>query len=61
MLPATRLNEMSWIIVNKIDQNLCWSNEEGWVTETYDTFTDEEYETLNLPIDGKWEWVPWVT
>ena len=50
---------MAWIIRNQDDHDLCWSNEQGWVEETYDTFSDEERESLNLPIDGEWEQVPW--
>lgn len=50
---------MHWIIRNVDDPELCWSNEDGWVTETYDTFTDEEKNTLRLPIGGAWEMVPW--
>ena len=50
---------LSYIIVNKTDQNLCWSNEEGWVTDTFDSFTEEERINLNLPIDGEWRQVPW--
>jgi hypothetical protein len=50
---------MAWIIENKTDWDLTWSNEDGWCKETFDTFTDEERDTLNLPIDGVWVRVPW--
>jgi len=50
---------MSWIIVNKSDDALAWSNEEGWVEETFDTFNEEERETLLLPLDGEWRQVAW--
>tara|TARA_R110002012_G_scaffold192705_1_gene360322 strand:+ start:320 stop:484 length:165 start_codon:yes stop_codon:yes gene_type:complete len=46
---------MSWIIVNKEDQHLCWSNSFGWCSETYDTFTDEEMSALDLPMNGEWQ------
>lgn len=51
---------MAWIITNTTDEHLCWSNEDGWVEDTYDTFSDEEKPNLSLPIEGKWEWVPWT-
>jgi hypothetical protein len=44
---------MTWIIVNKYDPELLWSNEYGWVTEDYDSF--DERAALHLPIDGEWE------
>ena len=50
---------MAWIIRSKKDPDLCWSNEEGWVTDTYDSFSDEEHKTVSLPIEGEWENVPW--
>jgi hypothetical protein len=50
---------MNWIIVCVKDANLCWSNSWGWCSETYDTFTQEERETLDLPIDGQWWAVSW--
>jgi hypothetical protein len=46
---------MSWIIVNKEDQHLCWSNSFGWCSETYDTFTDKEMSALDLPMNGEWQ------
>jgi hypothetical protein len=50
---------MGWIIANTKDPELCWSNEDGWTTEGYDTFTDGEKAWLTLPLDGMWERVPW--
>lgn len=50
---------MTYIIVNIHDNDLCWSNAYGWVTDDYDSFSEEEKETLNLPTDGRWESVPW--
>lgn len=55
---------MAWVIEHKYETDdngalLCWSNSEGWVSETYDTFTEEERYTLPLPIDGKWIYVLW--
>jgi hypothetical protein len=51
----------SWIIVNSADATLCWSNEEGWVEDTYDTFSGLERKTVSLPIGGEWEQAPWST
>lgn len=55
-----RRKNMAWVIANKQDPEVCWSNAYGWCDTTYDTFSDEEKETLNLPIDGEWEEVPWT-
>ena len=51
---------MAWIIENKTDRDLAWSNTYGWCDTTFDTFDDEERETLSLPIDGQWTQVPWT-
>jgi hypothetical protein len=33
-----------------------WSNEFGWTwVESADVFTDDERNTLNLPMGGTWE------
>ena len=45
---------MAYIITNKKDCDLAWSNSHGWCDEAFDTFTEEERETLNLPMDGEW-------
>jgi hypothetical protein len=50
---------MAWIICNTEEPELCWSNEEGWTPDNYDTFSNEERETLSLPLGGDWERVPW--
>jgi hypothetical protein len=52
-------NAMAWIIVNVNDPELCWSNMFGWVSEDYDTFDEDERQTLRLPVEGEWEQVPW--
>ena len=51
---------MHYIITNKTDRDLAWSNAYGWCDETFDTFTEEERETLDLPIGGEWTQVPWA-
>ena len=43
-----------WIIYNKNNSALLWSNKFGWVEEEYDVFTNEERHNLSLPIEGKW-------
>jgi len=45
---------MNWIIKNETDSELAWSNAWGWCDVDFDTFTDEERNTLNLPIGGAW-------
>ena len=53
---------MAWIIVNKDNDEECWSNTFGWVfsdDSTYDSFTDKERETLDLPMGGEWRQVMW--
>lgn len=50
---------MSWIIENIEEPELAWSNSYGWCSETYDTFSDEEKEALNLPFGGAWVQVSW--
>lgn len=42
------------IIVNAEDRALCWSNEAGWVTEGWDTFSEAERARLRLPLGGEW-------
>lgn len=51
---------MAWIIVNKEDENLLWSSTDGWTSENYDTFSNEEMENTDLPMLGEWERVSWV-
>ena len=50
---------MAWIIESLEEPDLAWSNTFGWCSETYDTFSDEEKHTLNLPFGGHWVSVPW--
>lgn len=50
---------MNWIIRSIEQPDLCWSNEDGWVQDTFDTFSEEEKNSLSLPIGGEWEQVPW--
>jgi len=52
---------MGWIIENKDAPNPdSWQKDawnatnESWEAEDFDTFTDEERETLNLPTGGEW-------
>lgn len=46
---------MYYAIRNVNDTGLAWSNEFGWVdNESYDLFTQDERDTLNLPIEGEW-------
>lgn len=41
-----------YVIMN--EQGLWWSNTDGWCDNTRSLFTQEERETLNLPIGGEW-------
>ena len=50
---------MFWIIENENYTELAWSNVYGWCADTFDTFTDDEKESLSLPIGGHWVQVPW--
>lgn len=50
---------MSYIITNKTDRDLAWSNTYGWCDQTFDTFTEKEQKKLSLPLDGEWMRVPW--
>lgn len=42
--------------ISEVDEEtgapLYWSNNDGWVTEGYDTFSEPEVKTLRPPIDG---------
>lgn len=50
---------MSYIIRNKKDRDLFWSNKLGWVDIlSSDVFTDREYRVLYLPIEGEWVKLP---
>ena len=50
---------MTYIIVNLSDDALAWSNANGWTEDTFDTFTQGERDTLDLPMGGAWVQVPW--
>ena len=42
-------------ICNVNDDELYWSNEDGWVDiNSSDIFTDEERNKVNLPMEGRW-------
>jgi hypothetical protein len=44
-----------YIIRHKIDNELYWSNKDGWVDKkSADIFDLEERKEYTLPIDGKW-------
>lgn len=44
-----------YVIRNTDDDQLFWSNSHGWVdTASEDTFSQEERDTLSLPIGGVW-------
>lgn len=51
---------MVWIIEHKIERDdetgkpLAWSNNCGWGSGDFDTFTDKERASLILPVDGEW-------
>lgn len=51
-----------YIIRNKNNRDMYWSNEWGWIEFTEDDdefvcsiFSEKEKEKFNLPINGKWE------
>jgi hypothetical protein len=57
---------MAWIIESTVDKDedglpLTWSNDQGWGSGygNYDTFTDEEVQIYDLPVNGIWVWVEW--
>lgn len=45
-----------WVIQNKNDYKLYWSNQFGWVEdgESIDIFSDQDVDQLQLPLHGKW-------
>lgn len=46
---------MLYVIYNKYDNQLFWSNTQGWVeSPDEEYFTQEEINFLNLPLDGVW-------
>ncbi len=45
-----------FVIVNKNDLSLFWSNSEGWTEgDDFEVFTIEESESFDLPIEGEWK------
>jgi hypothetical protein len=50
------MNNNHFAIYNINDPSLLWSNTYGWVDDddSFDLFTIEESETLNLPLEGQW-------
>lgn len=45
----------SFVIENKSDSDLLWSNELGWTEGCfYDVFNEEQKKIFNLPIEGQW-------
>jgi hypothetical protein len=56
---------MAWIIEHETETGdtgapLVWSNSEGFTdSDNYETFSDNERKTLNLPIGGIWVSVAW--
>ena len=47
---------MVYLIKNRTDVSLYWSNEFGWTDNRADAteFTHDERWSLNLPIEGYW-------
>lgn len=43
-----------WIIQNKMDNNLFWSQKNGWVNERPDCFSDWQKRKMELPLHGAW-------
>jgi len=42
--------------IENIEEQLYWSNDDGWVdADSATVFTQEERDTLNLPMSGVWE------
>ncbi|WP_294541609.1 hypothetical protein [uncultured Rhodoblastus sp.] len=57
---------MGWIIcmaperLEPGEDQLNWSNSEGFTNgDDFDTFTDKERETMQLPFGGVWVEAPW--
>ena len=52
--------KMGYIIENKSNQELAWNNTtQSWESEDFDTFSNQDKETLTLPVNGKWIKVFW--
>lgn len=54
------MNQARYIVINKNDPSLVWSNKLGWIDDDKDgkdiptIFYQDEVSLLNLPIDGEW-------
>lgn len=44
---------MLYLIRNKVTNEL-WTNSDGWGDDVADIFTEDERDTLDLPLDGEW-------
>lgn len=42
-----------YVIISYHDSLLFWSNDNGW-GQVADIFSQDERDTLNLPLDGEW-------
>lgn len=43
-----------WIIQNKLNSYLFWSEKNGWVKEKPDCFSDWQKRKIELPMYGVW-------
>lgn len=52
------MQEQTFVIQSQSDNNLYWSNEDGWIEfgilENATIFTEDEMDNLPLPMDGQW-------
>jgi hypothetical protein len=47
--------DWDFLIENKNDSTLFWSDEHGWVDKkSASVYTEEEALTLTLPVEGQW-------
>ena len=47
---------MSTYVIQNVENNLFWNNEEGWTGfEDATEFEESEMSEFDLPIDGRWE------
>lgn len=44
----------AWLIQNKRNSNLFWSENNGWVYEKPDCFSDWQKRKIELPLHGAW-------
>jgi hypothetical protein len=46
---------MRYVIENKTDNDLLWSNAWGWTDgDDFDVFSSDEKEQFHLPVEGQW-------